>query len=219
MLKMGAMASYRARATGWQTDAGVYKTGAGHPALSQLQQMGQRQSWLWASGTFAIALLVLGAVSLLFAFPAGPAESYYTYILHWSVRGLIGVVLLFGLCATYLQVQTFRLRNRLMEAEKLFYLIGDNAADLIAIVDTEGRRLYNSPSYEKVLGYSSEELQTTSGLEQIHPEDRAQVIEAAEEAKRTGTGRRLEYRIRHKNGSWRILESTASAVRDAQGKI
>jgi PAS domain S-box-containing protein len=105
------------------------------------------------------------------------------------------------------------------EAEKLFYLIGESGSDLIAIVDTQGRRLYNSPSYERLLGYSQEELKTTSGLDQIHPDDRAQVIAAAEEAKHTGTGRRLEYRIRHKDGSWRILESTASAVRDERGVV
>ncbi len=29
---------------------------------------------------------------------------------------------------------------------------------------------------------------------------------------------RLEYRIRHKDGSWRILESTASAIRNAKGE-
>jgi len=32
-------------------------------------------------------------------------------------------------------------------------------ADLIAIVDMEGKRLYNSVSYQKALGYSPEELQ------------------------------------------------------------
>jgi len=28
----------------------------------------------------------------------------------------------------------------------------------------------------------------------------------------------MEYRIRHKDGSWRILESTASAIRNAKGE-
>ena len=44
------------------------------------------------------------------------------------------------------------------------------------------------------------------------------VLEAAHKARSTGQGQRLEYRIRHKDGSWRILESTASAVRNAKGK-
>ena len=32
-------------------------------------------------------------------------------------------------------------------------------------------------------------------------------------------GRRLEYRIRHKDGSWRVLESVASAVRNEKGEV
>jgi diguanylate cyclase (GGDEF)-like protein len=36
---------------------------------------------------------------------------------------------------------------------------------------------------------------------------------AAEKARATGRGERLEYRIRHKDGSWRVLESTASPIR------
>jgi len=129
------------------------------------------------------------------------------------------MLVLAGICGAYQQIHTLRLGRRLLEAEKLFYLIGDTGSDLIAIVDTRGRRLYNSPSYEKILGYSPDDLKDTSGLDQIHPEDRARVIAAAEDAKRTGSGHRLEYRIRHRDGSWRIFESTCSAVRDHRGKI
>ena len=39
---------------------------------------------------------------------------------------------------------------------------------MIAVVDGTGNRLYNSPAYQKVLGYSSEELKLTSSVEQIH---------------------------------------------------
>jgi len=50
-----------------------------------------------------------------------------------------------------------------------FHLISQNAADMIAVVDMEGRRIFNSLSYEKVIGYSPEELQSSSAFEQIHP--------------------------------------------------
>jgi len=90
---------------------------------------------------------------------------------------------------------------------------------MIALVDVSGRRLYNSPAYEKVLGYSSKELRATSSFQQIHPEDLPKVIAAAEKARRTGVGERLEYRIRHKNGHWLVLESTASAIRNEKGKV
>jgi predicted signal transduction protein with EAL and GGDEF domain len=55
-------------------------------------------------------------------------------------------------------------------------------------------------------------------MDQIYPDDRARVLEASEKARNTGLGEQLEYRIRHKDGSWRFLESTASAIRSAGGE-
>jgi PAS domain S-box-containing protein len=86
-------------------------------------------------------------------------------------------------------------------------------------VDTSGRRVYNSPSYERIMGYRPEELGATSSLEQIHPDDREKIKEAAAEASRSGVGRRIEYRMLHKDGSWRVLESTASTILDAEGRV
>jgi predicted signal transduction protein with EAL and GGDEF domain len=43
-------------------------------------------------------------------------------------------------------------------------------------------------------------------------------LQAAEKARLSGRGERVEYRIRHKNGSWRVLESTASAIQNARGE-
>ncbi|HJU12657.1 MAG TPA: GGDEF and EAL domain-containing protein, partial [Candidatus Binataceae bacterium] len=74
---------------------------------------------------------------------------------------------------------------------------------------------YNSPAYERVLGYSQDELTSSSAFQQIHPSDRERVLQAAVKARATGQGQRLEYRMRHKDGSWRILESTASPIRNA----
>jgi len=45
------------------------------------------------------------------------------------------------------------------------------------------------------------------------------VLEAAREARSTGAGRKLEYRIRHKDGTWRVLESIAAAIRDKKGEV
>jgi PAS domain-containing protein len=37
--------------------------------------------------------------------------------------------------------------------DQLFRVVSENAADLIALVEVTGKRLYNSPAYQKVLGY------------------------------------------------------------------
>ena len=110
----------------------------------------------------------------------------------------------------YIALQSLRYRRR----NELFRLISENAADMIALVEVTGKRLYNSPAYEKVLGYSPAELAATASLEQVHPQDRERVIEAGKQARITGLGKRLEYRMRHKDGSWRVLESTANPIRN-----
>ncbi len=109
--------------------------------------------------------------------------------------------------------------RELADRQALFQLILENATDLIAVVDASGRRLYNSPSYQTVLGFTPEELQTTDAFAQIHPEDLPAVKAAADTARRTGRGEMLEYRMRHRDGSWRTLESCAGAVLGPNGEL
>src|SRR3979411_2196181 len=103
---------------------------------------------------------------------------------------------LFVLPYIYIAFQQIRQRRQ----NELFRLISENAEDMIALVEVNGKRLYNSPSYEKVMGYSAEELAATASLEQVHPDDRELVIEAGQEVRTSGVGKRLEYRMRHKDG-------------------
>ena len=190
------------------------------PATSPIQrwQIEGREWWLWGLAVVVTLVLTFGIVSLTYFQLHPQAEgTYWTDLKEW-VRGLACVVLLFDVYTLYQHLQLQRMRRRMAERDQLFQLITENAADMIAVVDGTGQRIYNSPAYQHVLGYSAEELKTTSSIEQIHPDDRQRVLEAARKARSTGKGQRLEYRIRHKDGSWRILESTASAIRNAKGE-
>lgn len=108
---------------------------------------------------------------------------------------------------------------QLRQNEELLRLITDNAADLIAVVNATGKRLYNSPSYERVLGYTPAELSRTNSLDQVHPEDRQRIEQARHAASLDGHSINLEYRMRHKDGSWRILESSGAAIRNEHGEV
>jgi diguanylate cyclase (GGDEF)-like protein/PAS domain S-box-containing protein len=123
------------------------------------------------------------------------------------------------LLVVYLRLRINKIHRESRRKEELFQIVTENAADMIALVDVKGRRLYNSPAYKRVLGYSAAELGETSSFEQIHPDDRFRVLDAAREARENGTGKRLEYRIKHKDGSWRVLESIASPIRDAKSEV
>jgi PAS domain S-box-containing protein len=194
-------------------------TGSTEERVPRITQVEGREWWLWGFAVVVTLVLTGGIVFLTVpGFHLPSEESFPLNIKDWA-RGLAGLVLLFDIYTLYQHLQLQRMRRRLAERDRLFQLISENAADMIALIDNQGNRLYNSPAYSKILGYSREELSATSALEQIHPEDRDRVLEAAANAQRTGKGEQLEYRIRHKNGSWRVLESTASPIRGVRGKI
>src|SRR6202020_109102 len=179
----------------------------------------RRQWWLSFSGVLVTLILTVGIVSFALTIFFLQRTFWDSLNIHLAMRALVGMVFLFVVYVVYQQHQIHRFRMHLVAQEELFNLIGENAADMIAVVTVQGERLYNSPSYEKLLGYTPEDLEKTSAYEQINPDDKPAVKAAAEEAKKTGIGRRVEYRIRHKSGEWRVLESTASAVRNAQGDV
>jgi PAS domain S-box-containing protein len=133
----------------------------------------------------------------------------------WKWIGVAAALLLL----IFQQFRIYRIRRESKRREELFQIVTENAADMIALVDMKGRRLYNSPAYKRVLGYSAAELGETSSFEQVHPDDRFKVLEAAREARSTGIGKKVDYRIRHKDGTWRVLESLASTIRDEKGDV
>jgi PAS domain S-box-containing protein len=184
----------------------------------RMRRIEGREWWLWGFAVAVTLALTLGIISFTFPwFNADTDVSYWFDLREW-VRGLAALVLLFDFYAIYQHMQLHRIRRQLAERDQLFQLISENAADMIALVDGDGRRLYNSPAYLKVLGYSPEDLNATSSIEQIHPDDLPRVLKAAEKARLGGPGERMEYRVRHKDGSWRTLESTASPIRNEKGQ-
>ena len=185
---------------------------------ARMRRIEGREWWLWGFAVAVTLALTLGIISFTFPwFNADTDVSYWFDLREW-VRGLAALVLLFDFYAIYQHMQLHRIRRQLAERDQLFQLISENAADMIALVDGDGRRLYNSPAYLKVLGYSPEDLNATSSIEQIHPDDRPRVLKAAEKARLSGQGERMEYRVRHKDGTWRTLESTASPIRNEKGQ-
>jgi PAS domain S-box-containing protein len=182
-----------------------------------IRQVENREWWLWGFAVVVTLVLTCGILSLTFPGFHLPKDDAYSETLRDWVRGLAALILLFDIYTVYQHLQLQRIRRQFAERERLFHLITENAADMIAVVDREGHRVYNSPAYERTLGYTSAELAATSSIEQVHPEDRVRVLQAAQRTHLTGSGDRLEYRIRHKDGSWHVLESTASAIPGSNG--
>jgi len=187
--------------------------------LPPIRQIEGREWWLWGFAVAVTLVLTFAILSLTFPTSLPHTDKVYFLNLREWVRGLIALVLLFDIYTVYQHLQLSRVRRQLADRDRLFQLITENAADMIAVIDKDGRRIYNSPAYQRILGYSEDELNATSPQEQIHPDDLARVMGAAEKAKVSGQGERLEYRILHKDGSWRVFESTASVMHNIGGEI
>jgi signal transduction histidine kinase/CheY-like chemotaxis protein len=99
--------------------AGPSKAAGVFPAGTQLRSVERRQWWLWVSAIAVTLLLTLGILSFTFQFlMGGQDEASYVLNLNNSVRGLIGVVLLFDLYCIYQQLQIQRIRRQLAEKEE-----------------------------------------------------------------------------------------------------
>ncbi|HVM33368.1 MAG TPA: PAS domain S-box protein [bacterium] len=114
-----------------------------------------------------------------------------------------------------------RAERALAHSEKYFRSLIENALDVVTILDAQGTVLYESPSVLPVLGYGPEELNGSNVFQLIHEEDLPRVREKFE-ALRADPGRTqsVRFRCRHKDGSWRDLESIGrNALGEAAGGI
>ncbi|HUQ49944.1 MAG TPA: EAL domain-containing protein [Terriglobales bacterium] len=95
--------------------------------------------------------------------------------------------------------------------DRKFRSLIENASDIITILGNDGTIQYESPSIEKVLGYTAAELLGRSSWEFIHPDDLLVVHAAFNQVlsnQRRAVG--FEFRYLHKNGEWRRLELTGT---------
>jgi PAS domain S-box-containing protein len=106
----------------------------------------------------------------------------------------------------------------LREREEFFRLLSENVTDLIAVVDPAGNWVYNSPSYENILG-DPEKLRGTDSFREIHPEDRERIRRIFRETIATGAGQRAEFRYLLADGSVRFIEAQGSVMRENYGRM
>jgi two-component system, cell cycle sensor histidine kinase and response regulator CckA len=96
----------------------------------------------------------------------------------------------------------------LRESEARFRALIENSFDITAITDGEGLIRYVSPTVERILGYGPHELEGAAFGEFVHADDRSELREGfALALARTGPVQLRESRARHKDGTWRLMDS------------
>ncbi len=91
-------------------------------------------------------------------------------------------------------------------------LLADNMTDVV-VQGARGRTEYLSPSIEKVLGWTPDELLGTGVGDLVHPDDRDAASDLAGRLAR-GEVFRARFRLRHKDGSYVWVDSATKRIGD-----
>jgi len=149
--------------------------------------------------------------SLVFAEPGRPTRRFEIDVQPLKSASGIG-----GLVVMYLEVTERRVNNRAQgSAERRLLALTEHAQDIITIAAADGRLHYVSGGVQNSLGYTSEERESNYVFEHVHPDDREDLLAKYRElvaGEIKGFSR--EFRTRHKDGSYRWLESRCVSALD-----
>lgn len=100
--------------------------------------------------------------------------------------------------------------EQLLFSEQRFRSLVQEGSELIGIIDDQANYTYVSPTSTKVLQITPEEFQNKNAFDFIHPEDNDRVFEAFKTLAKNRQITIHPFRFRHKDGSWRWIETKAT---------
>jgi PAS domain S-box-containing protein len=109
--------------------------------------------------------------------------------------------------------------TRFKASEELYRLLADNLSDTVSLWDGAGKRLYSSPSIERLLGYSLDEYMLLPPDAGVNPDDYRKLVAIVAELTQENGPRSAEYRRVRKDGVEIWLESTYTSLKDRGGLI
>ena len=102
---------------------------------------------------------------------------------------------------------------------QLYESLIENSTDIISLIRPDGITVYQSQAVQPELGYDRGELTGRNNFDLVHPEDVERIRD--ELTQLFGSGLVIgpvRYRFRHKDGSWRFLESVAKRYEAPEGQ-
>ena len=106
--------------------------------------------------------------------------------------------------------------GQLGENDRWLRSVLEHSSEIVKIVDPDGTLRYASPAFRRILGYAPDEVIGTKVFDYVHPDDLSRVLQETEKTV-TGEGEGtnvVEYRFRHKDGSWRWMEGVGTYLPD-----
>jgi PAS domain S-box-containing protein len=109
--------------------------------------------------------------------------------------------------------------ERLRQSERIYRAIGESIDYGVWICDAQGRNIYASPSFLKLVGLTQEQCSESGWTHVLHPEDAHSTVAAWQECIRSGAFWEREHRFRSVDGTWRHILARGVPIRDARGSI
>ena len=129
-----------------------------------------------------------------------------------------GEVRLYGACQDITERK--RAEVALRESEARFRAMAEHSADWIWSIDTAGRHVFSNAQGAHALGYTQEAFIALDAEHLVHPDDLLRYREIFGEALATQSGwQGVSLRWRHRDGSYRVFESSASPLFDDAGQL
>lgn len=99
--------------------------------------------------------------------------------------------------------------KQLVASEKYYRTLIETSSDAIVLLDATGGVLYQTPSTERITGYTLAEIQAIDGIELIHPDDRSSDSAVfANLVNMPGKEFHWRHRLKHKQGHYIWIDST-----------
>ena len=112
-----------------------------------------------------------------------------------------------------------RAEEALRESERLYRAIGESIDYGVWVCDPEGRNIYASDSFLKLVGITQQQCSDFGWGDVLHPDDAERTIAAWKECVRTGGTWDIEHRFRGVDGQWHPILARGVPVRNEQGQI
>ncbi|MFE6796695.1 PAS domain-containing sensor histidine kinase [Paenibacillus chitinolyticus] len=141
---------------------------------------------------------------------------------HWDIKMVPvyvngAVTGIFVLCRDITSQK--RTEQSLKESEALYRLIAENMTDLVAVIGTDGKFRYTSPSYKARLGLDGATEAGLSLCDIMHPEDEKILRLKLEEMPESACVWTARCRLIHANGSELHFDCVANPVQGAGGEV
>ncbi len=107
----------------------------------------------------------------------------------------------------------------LRQSERLYRAIGETIDYGIWVCDPQGRNLYASESFLRLVGITQEQCSAFGWGDVLHPDDAERTIAAWKECVQAGNFWDIEHRFRGVDGNWHPILARGVPVRDETGEI